>query len=136
MIALMLVPLNFLAMASFAEASELTYASIAGEFVTLGIFLVLGYYASRILTPKFPWLTDLLVVGLAFSNLLIRRFIFSDPPGKRSTPSLCRWWPFIRQAYGLWLVQTWTKVQMIAKRSKSLRIRFGSCWVWCLSLLP
>ena len=79
MIAMMLVPLNFLAMASFAEASELTTATIVGEFATLGVFLLLGHYASRILTPKFPGLTDVLVVGLAFYNLLIRRFVFADP---------------------------------------------------------
>jgi hypothetical protein len=79
MIAMMLVPLNFLALASFAEASELTAITTAGEFVTLGIFLLLGYYASRILAPRFPWLTNLVVVGLAFYNLPIRRFLFAEP---------------------------------------------------------
>ncbi len=74
-IATLLVPLNFLAMAAFTQNSPPTdLASLAGEATSLAVFAWLVYLAGRILVPG---RASLLVVGVmvpCLMQLVVRRF--------------------------------------------------------------
>ncbi len=74
-IATLLVPLNFLALAAFTQASPPTdLLSLAGEAVSLAVFALLVYLAGRIVVPQ----DALLLVGgvmiPCLMQLLVRRF--------------------------------------------------------------
>ena len=79
-IATLLVPLNFLAIAAFTQESPPTdVLSIGGELLTLGVFATLCYLAARSITPLAP---SLLTVGVMFTSLaqlITRRFAGGDP---------------------------------------------------------
>ncbi len=75
MIATLLVPLNFLAIAAFTQASPPTELfSLAGEAASLLVFSLLVYLAGRILLPGGA---PLLVAGVmipSLTQLIVRRF--------------------------------------------------------------
>ncbi|MEZ6117401.1 MAG: hypothetical protein R3C28_12605 [Pirellulaceae bacterium] len=75
MIAMLLVPLNFLALASFTDAQQVSAATVVGEMISLGIFSFCGYHAAKVLTPKTPALTTCIVASLSVFHLLVRRFV-------------------------------------------------------------
>ncbi|HVW36299.1 MAG TPA: hypothetical protein VHB99_03300, partial [Pirellulales bacterium] len=70
-IALLLVPLNFVAMAGTAKPGW-DWLAIALEVVSLGIFIVLVERAGRVLAPNWPWRLALAVVGNSGLLLLAR----------------------------------------------------------------
>ena len=74
-IATLLVPLNFLALAAFTQESPPTdLLPMAGEVISLVVFALLVYVAGRIVTPGDA---VLLVVGVmvpCLTQLLVRRF--------------------------------------------------------------
>ena len=77
-IATLLVPLNFLAIAAFTQASPPTdFLSLAGEGVSLVGFALLVYFAGRILVPGDAVLLVAGVMIPCFMQLL-------DPPVRRS----------------------------------------------------
>jgi len=74
-IATLLVPLNFLAIAAFTQDSPPTDAlSIGGELVSWLFFSVLVYLASRSLTPQVPWLLTAGVMLTSIWQLVTRRY--------------------------------------------------------------
>lgn len=78
LIALLLVPLNFLAIAAFTEDAQPDATTIIGELISIVTFSILGYLAARILTPRWPISTVVGVVGLSVVQLLVRRWIGSE----------------------------------------------------------
>ena len=74
-IATLLVPLNFLAIAAFADtAGTIDPISVAGEVISVGIFSFFVFAAGQVLTPRWPrWLTIGVLVTSAL-QLLIKRF--------------------------------------------------------------
>jgi len=80
-IAALLVPLNFLAIAAFTQASPPTdFLSLAGEGVSLVAFAALVYFAGRILAPRDAWLLVIGVMMPSLMQLLIRRFASDTIP--------------------------------------------------------
>ena len=78
-IATLLVPLNFVAMASMAKG-EWTFLTLASELVSLTIFAYLVGLAIRILVPDGRWLTVAAVLGDSIAVLLIARLVRDDSP--------------------------------------------------------
>ena len=78
MTAMLLVPLNFLAIAAFTQNEQPNAITIAGELISIAVFLFLVYFASKILTPS--WSVSLMVCGavLPVSTLLVRRWISTE----------------------------------------------------------
>ena len=74
LIAMLLVPLNFLAIAAFTNGVQPDATTIAGELFTISIFTWLGYSAATIITPRWPVGTLFGVVGLSALQLLVRRW--------------------------------------------------------------
>ncbi len=75
LIATLLVPLNFLAIAAFTQATPPTdLFSLVGEGVSLGVFALLVYLAGRILVPRDAVLLAGCVMIPCLMQLLIRRF--------------------------------------------------------------
>jgi hypothetical protein len=73
-IATLLVPLNFLAIAKFSKGSSLADPLvIGGEVLALGLFSYLIYAAGRVLTPAWPWVLAIGVVAPSAAELVIRR---------------------------------------------------------------
>jgi len=79
-IASLLVPLNFLAMAAFstAQAAPLPL-TIVGEAISLALFGVLLWLASRSLAPEFTRVLAPAVTASALAELLVRHFIVPNP---------------------------------------------------------
>ncbi|MGD0381948.1 MAG: hypothetical protein ABSA77_00405 [Thermoguttaceae bacterium] len=80
-IATLLVPLNFLAMASFYKES---WGVLTGgmELISLGIFTCLVALAAKVLTPEGRWNTVLAVIGNSVAVLLAARPFFEhSSPG-------------------------------------------------------
>ena len=74
-IATLLVPLNFLAIAAFTQASPPTdLLSLAGEAASLIVFALLIYFAGRILVPDDKILLVIGVMVPCLMQLLVRRF--------------------------------------------------------------
>jgi hypothetical protein len=74
-IATLLVPLNFLAIAAFTQASPPTdLLSLGGEALSLGVFAFLVYVAGRILVNVDAVLFALGVMIACLMQLLVRRF--------------------------------------------------------------
>ena len=61
-IATLLVPLNFVAMASFYKEQSIVL-TVATELISLGVFTWLVALAARVLTPEGRWSTVLSVIG-------------------------------------------------------------------------
>jgi hypothetical protein len=77
-IAVMLVPLNFLAIAAFTDKSPPTdLLALGGEAISLALFTALVYAAGRIVTPEAAPLLAVGVMAPSLMQLLIRRF--ADP---------------------------------------------------------
>jgi len=80
-IATLLVPLNFLAIAAFTQASPPTdVLSLAGEGLSLIAFALLVYFAGRILVPREAVLLAAGVIVPCLMQLLIRRFAAPGTP--------------------------------------------------------
>jgi hypothetical protein len=76
LIGMLLVPLNFLAIAAFTEgAAANSPLVLGGELLSMVIFSVLVWGAARELTPQFPISLSLGVLLPSVSQLLLRRFI-------------------------------------------------------------
>jgi hypothetical protein len=80
-IATLLVPLNFLAMASYYKESWNALTGVM-ELISLGIFTWLTALAAKALTPERRWNTVLAVIGNSAAVLLAARPFFQhSPPG-------------------------------------------------------
>lgn len=80
-IAILLVPLNFLAIAAFTEQSPPTsLLALSGEAVSIVLFSVLIYFGARVVTPSAAWLATLGVMVPSLMQLLVRRFVDVDTP--------------------------------------------------------
>ncbi len=78
LIATLLAPLNFLAIAAFSRDAAPTDAfTIGGELISIGIFAALVYFAGKAITSPWPLALVLGVMGTSVAQLLVRRFI--DP---------------------------------------------------------
>ena len=80
-IATLLVPLNFLAIAAVSGSTGALV--IGSELIAPALFLCLVYFAGRVLTPKWPHLLAVAVLGSSVGQLLIRHFASTQ-----SSPSL------------------------------------------------
>ena len=78
-IATLLVPLNFVAMASMAKG-EWTLLTLVSELVSLAIFAYLVGLAARILVPDGRWLTVAAVLGDSIAVLLAAQLVRADSP--------------------------------------------------------
>jgi hypothetical protein len=75
LIAMLLVPLNFLAIAAFTQDTPPTdLLSLAGEGLSLAIFALLVYFAGRVLTPNDALWLAAGVMAPCLMQLLVRRF--------------------------------------------------------------
>ncbi|MCO6044685.1 hypothetical protein NG895_12275 [Aeoliella sp. ICT_H6.2] len=78
-IAILLVPLNFLAIAAFTASSPPTdLLSLVGEALSLVAFSALTYFAARTVTPQSPLALTLCIMICSLMQLLIRRFAGPD----------------------------------------------------------
>jgi hypothetical protein len=85
-IATMLVPLNFLALAAFSlHAPPTDVVAIGGEVLSFALFAWLTFVAGRTITElrevRGAWLLAIGVIGPSVATLLIRRFIVPEPGG-------------------------------------------------------
>ncbi len=78
-IATLLVPLNFVAMASMAKG-EWTLLPLVSEIVSLAVFAYLVGLAARILVPDGRWLILAAVLGDSIAVLLAAQLVRSDSP--------------------------------------------------------
>lgn len=75
-IATLLVPLNFLAIAAFSDgAAGVDILTVLGELVSIGLFSALVYFAGQIVVPHWPLPLTAGVLGASIMELLVRRFI-------------------------------------------------------------
>jgi len=73
-IATLLVPLNFLAIAAFSyDSAPGSLLAFGSEVVALALFLAMVYSAGRVIAPTWPWLLAIGVLGPSFTQLVIRR---------------------------------------------------------------
>jgi hypothetical protein len=80
-IATLLVPLNFLAIAAFTHESPPTDAvAIGGELISIGLFAALIWAAGRIFLPNAPLLVVISTMIPSVMQLLTRRFVDVDAP--------------------------------------------------------
>ena len=80
-IATLMVPLNFLAIAAFTQASPPTdLLSLSGEAISLVVFAMLVYFAGRIFVPADATLLAIAVIVPCLMQLLIRRFAGPTTP--------------------------------------------------------
>jgi hypothetical protein len=76
MISILLVPLNFLAIAAFTESSLSPFTfSAAGEAISVALFAALCAAAGRIVTPRNVWLLVVGVLVPSMMELLVRRWV-------------------------------------------------------------
>lgn len=74
-IATLLVPLNFLAIAAITQGAPPTdLLSLGGEGLSILVFLLLVYFASRIVTPEATWWLTAGVMIPSVMQLVVRRF--------------------------------------------------------------
>jgi hypothetical protein len=78
-IATLLVPLNFVAMAGPTK-DDWTMLALLAELISLGIFTWLVSLAARVLVPSARWLAVLAVIGNSAAVLLVARVIGPDSP--------------------------------------------------------
>lgn len=80
LIAALLTPLNFLAIAAFNRPATSDYLLLGGELASTAIFVGLLHGAGRILVPGSPWLVVIGVLAPSVMQLLTRRFVHHDTP--------------------------------------------------------
>ena len=81
MISILLVPLNFLAIAAFSQDTPANLTlTIAGEIVSLALFATLCYFGGREVTPRSPWLLIVGVIVPSAVQLVIRRWVNPNAP--------------------------------------------------------
>ncbi|ADB18052.1 hypothetical protein Psta_3388 [Pirellula staleyi DSM 6068] len=79
LIGMLLVPLNFLAIAAFtSKAPPSDPLSLGGELLSLVFFGTLSFYAARELVPAWRWHCTLAAMLMCVWQLLTRRFIQAD----------------------------------------------------------
>ena len=72
---ILLVPLNFLAIAAFTDNSPPSdFLALGGEIISLLLFATLTFFGARIIVPKVPVLATLGVMIPSLMQLLVRRF--------------------------------------------------------------
>lgn len=77
-IATLLVPLNFLAIAAVSASATGGALVIASELLAPAIFLVLVYFAGRVITPGCAQILSAGVLGSSIGQLLVRHFAEPD----------------------------------------------------------
>jgi hypothetical protein len=77
-IATLLVPLNFLAIAAVSASNTSGALVIGSELVAPAIFLVLVYFAGRVITPGCAHILSAGVLGSSIGQLLVRHFAGSS----------------------------------------------------------
>ena len=77
-IATLLVPLNFLAIAAVSASNTSGALVIGSELVAPAIFLILVYYAGRVITPGCAHILSAGVLGSSIGQLLVRHFVDSS----------------------------------------------------------
>jgi hypothetical protein len=82
-IATLLVPLNFLAIAAVSASDTSGALVIGSELLAPAIFLVLVYFAGRVITPGCAHILSAGVLGSSIGQLLVRHFATPD-----SSPTL------------------------------------------------
>ena len=76
LIAMLLVPLNFLAIAAFSEgAAPANLLALTGEIVSIAAFTALAYFAAKILVPQATLPLVLVVIAQSILELLMRRLV-------------------------------------------------------------
>lgn len=84
LIATLLVPLNFLAIAAFTQTAAPTdVLTIGGELLSMALFAGLVFAAGRVLVPEWPGALTVGILGTSVSELLVRRFV--TPEGTTAT---------------------------------------------------
>jgi hypothetical protein len=77
----LLVPLNFLAIAAFADVpTQLTMPILAGELLSSGLLAALVFLASKLIVPDWRWSLTIGVVVPSVCQLAIRRYVSEDAP--------------------------------------------------------
>ena len=72
----LLVPLNFLAIAAFSEATKhITLPMLAGELFSVALFSVLVYLAAKLIVPDWPRSLTLGVIVPSVCQLTMRRYV-------------------------------------------------------------
>ena len=80
-ISILLVPLNFLAIAAFTDKSPPTdLLSLGGEGLSLVIFSVLTFLGAKTITPGNPLPATIGVMVPSLMQLLVRRFVSENSP--------------------------------------------------------
>jgi hypothetical protein len=77
-IATLLVPLNFLAIAAVSASNTSGALVIGSELVAPAIFLILVYFAGRVITPGCAHILSAGVLGSSIGQLLVRHFADSS----------------------------------------------------------
>lgn len=79
LVATLLAPLNFLAIAAFSRGPAPTDAfTLGGELVSIGIFATLVYFAGKVVASPWPLSLVLGVMGSSIAQLLVRRYIVPE----------------------------------------------------------
>ena len=77
-ISILLVPLNFLAIAAFSQVNPSSLVlTVAGEATSVLLFAALSFLAGRMVTPQTPWLLVTGIIWPSVVQLLVRRWV--DP---------------------------------------------------------
>ena len=103
-IAMMQMPLNFLAFALFTLGMGWHWPTVAGEVLSMGMLGYFAFLAARILTPNSIALTTCTPVVSGLANLLVRRTVDQGA----STPVLYAW--------GLGLIAVYAFLVALGKR--------------------
>jgi hypothetical protein len=103
-IAMMQMPLNFLAFALFTLGMGWHWPTVAGEVLSMAMLGYFAFLAARILTPNSIALTTCTPVVFGFANLLVRRTVDQGA----STPVLYAW--------GLGLIAVYAFLVALGKR--------------------
>ena len=103
-IAMMQMPLNFLAFALFTLGMGWHWPTVAGEVLSMAMLGFFAFMAARILTPNSIALTTCTPVVFGFANLLVRRTVDQGA----STPVLYAW--------GLGLIAVYAFLVALGKR--------------------
>ena len=122
---MLLVPLNFLAMAAVWKESG-GPGPLAAELLSLAIFVWLGGLAGQVLVPKGRWLQVLAVMGGSASVLVAARWVNADSPD---------WWyiaaaalpvALFAAAIGIYLAKTSPRRRMEASDAAMLYTLLGT----------
>ncbi|MCY3007999.1 MAG: hypothetical protein NTV29_18745, partial [Planctomycetota bacterium] len=98
-IAMMQMPLNFLAFALFTMGMQWHWPTVAGEVLSMAVLGYFAFLSARILTPTSSALTTCTPVIFGLANLLIRRTVDQGA----STPVLYAWGLGLIAVYALFV---------------------------------